>query len=85
MVHPPLLHFIRAEFTATIGLNTLNREWRFLNHAFQEINGVFGRTPRIDTQDVESRAVVDCGELINARRNLHCVHLNPIARNRPAV
>lgn len=85
VLHHPLLDFPREEFVASVRLDALNRDVHFLQDLLEELDGVGRRAPGMDIQDPETGAAVDCCVLVDPRRDLPGIHLDPVAGDRPLI
>jgi hypothetical protein len=85
LAHQTPLHRFGEELATPVSLDTLDRKRHLLDHALKEKQRIPSISAGIDAQYAEARAVVDRRVLIDASRNLHCVHLDPIPRNRAAI
>jgi hypothetical protein len=74
------------EFGASIRLNALNRERKFLQHpVFQKVNRIDSRAPGVKAQHAKACTIINGGVLEAALGDFHRIHLNAISRQRAAV
>src|SRR5215218_8129734 len=84
-VPEPVLDLVGEELLAAVGLHPLHRERHLGGHAVEERQGVASRPAREDAEDLEARAVVDGGVLVEAGADLAGVHPHTVARDGSAV
>jgi hypothetical protein len=80
-----LLDLVGEELLTAVGLDALHGERHFLEHLLEEGQAVGGGAARVEAEDLEARAVVDRGVLVEAGADLADVDLHPVAGYRAAV
>lgn len=76
---------IGSELGAVVSLEALNGERDLIKDLLQEIEDIGCGAPRIERRDEVARAVVDEGVLVQARGELHGVHLHPLVGQGRAI
>lgn len=76
----------RAEILGTpIGLNALDREWKFLQHPIlQKVDRIDRRAPGVKAKHAKTCTIINGCVLEAALDDLHRIHLNTVSRQRPA-
>jgi hypothetical protein len=85
VVHEPLLHRHREEFSATVSLDPLHRKWHFFDDTLQEDQRTGCGASREHGQYAIACAVIHGGVLIKARGNLARVELDAVPRNQSGI